>query len=73
MTEPSQTAGPEDRVALVVGASGITGSAVTEELLDQAGVAMAEEEQEENEVEKFKQFLDHVSADDFDTGDQPSS
>ncbi|MFC7488679.1 bifunctional nuclease family protein [Knoellia sp. CPCC 206453] len=45
----------------------------TEDLLDQAGVAMAEEEQEENEVEKFKEFLDHVSADDFDTGDQPSS
>lgn len=45
----------------------------TEELLDHAGVAMAEEEQEENEVEKFKEFLDHVSADDFDTGDQPSS
>lgn len=45
----------------------------TEVLLDEAGVAMAEEEQEENEVEKFKEFLDHVSADDFDTGDQPSS
>lgn len=45
----------------------------TEELLDEAGVAMAEEEQEENEVEKFKEFLDHVSADDFDTGGKPSS
>ena len=44
----------------------------TEDLLDEAGVAMAGE-QEEDEVEKFKEFLDHVSADDFDTGDQPSS
>lgn len=30
-------------------------------------------EQEDDEVEKFKEFLDHVSADDFDTGQQPSS
>ncbi|PRY56615.1 hypothetical protein BCF74_1189 [Knoellia remsis] len=41
-------------------------------MLDEAGVEMAGE-QEEDEVEKFKEFLDHVSADDFDTGDQPSS
>ncbi|WP_147065822.1 bifunctional nuclease family protein [Knoellia locipacati] len=44
----------------------------SEDLLDQAGVAMAGE-QEDDEVEKFKEFLDHVSADDFDTGQQPSS
>lgn len=44
----------------------------SEELLDEAGVAMAGE-QEDDEVEKFKEFLDHVSADDFDTGQQPSS
>ncbi|KGN33359.1 hypothetical protein N802_15095 [Knoellia sinensis KCTC 19936] len=44
----------------------------TEELLEEAGVAMAGE-QEDDEVEKFKEFLDHVSADDFNTGDQPSS
>ena len=44
----------------------------TEDLLEEAGVAMAGE-QEDDEVEKFKEFLDHVSADDFDTGDQPSS
>ena len=36
-----------------------------EELLDEAGVEMAETE--DDEVEKFKEFLDHVSADDFDT------
>lgn len=44
----------------------------TLDLLDEAGVEMAGE-QEDDEVEKFKEFLDHVSADDFDTGDQPSS
>lgn len=44
----------------------------TEALLDEAGVAMAGE-QEDDEVEKFKEFLDHVSADDFDTGGKPSS
>lgn len=36
-----------------------------EELLAEAGVEMAGVE--EDEVEKFKEFLDHVSADDFDT------
>lgn len=36
-----------------------------EELLAEAGVEMAETE--DDEVEKFKEFLDHVSADDFDT------
>ena len=36
-----------------------------EELLAEAGVEMAEAE--DDEVEKFKEFLDQVSADDFDT------
>ncbi len=36
-----------------------------EELLAEAGVEMAESE--DDEVEKFKEFLDQVSADDFDT------
>ena len=36
-----------------------------EELLAEAGVEMTESE--DDEVEKFKEFLDHVSADDFDT------
>ena len=44
----------------------------TEDLLDEAGVAMAGE-QEDDEVEKFKEFLDHVSPEDFETGDQTSS
>ncbi|MGL5816981.1 MAG: bifunctional nuclease family protein [Phycicoccus sp.] len=40
-----------------------------EALLDEAGVEMADTE--DDEVEKFKEFLDHVSADDFDTQDGP--
>jgi uncharacterized protein len=36
-----------------------------ESLLAEAGVEMSETE--DDEVEKFKEFLDHVSADDFDT------
>ena len=36
-----------------------------EELLDEAGVEMAETE--DDEVEKFKEFLDQVTAEDFDT------
>jgi uncharacterized protein len=42
-----------------------------EALLDEAGVEMAEND--EDEVEKFKEFLDHVSADDFDTGSGPGN
>lgn len=40
MSEPT-TAGPESRVALVVGATGITGSAVTDELLAQGWTVLA--------------------------------
>ena len=36
-----------------------------EDLLDEAGIEMTQTE--DDEVEKFKAFLDHVSADDFDT------
>ncbi len=36
-----------------------------DELLEEAGVEMAESQ--DDEVEKFKEFLDQVSADDFDT------
>src|SRR5664280_138661 len=37
---------------------------VEDSLLDEAGVAIAAEE--EDEVERFREFLDHVSAEDFD-------
>lgn len=48
-------------LALRAGADIVTDEA----LLDEAGVEMTETE--DDEVEKFKEFLDHVSADDFDT------
>ncbi|MGJ3509614.1 bifunctional nuclease family protein [Enemella sp. A6] len=35
-----------------------------EEVLDEAGIAVPEEEQDD-EVEKFREFLDHVSPEDF--------
>ena len=46
-----------------------TGTAITagEALLEQAGVAMSGDEDADDEVEKFKEFLDHVSAEDFET------
>jgi bifunctional DNase/RNase len=44
-----------------------TGTAITagETLLEQAGVAMSADEDADDEVERFKEFLDHVSAEDF--------
>lgn len=53
---------PSDLVALAVR----TGMKLTasEELLDQVGVT-EEPTEDENAVEQFKEFLDHVNADDF--------
>jgi bifunctional DNase/RNase len=44
-----------------------TGTPITagETLLEEAGVAMSADEDADDEVEKFKEFLDHVSAEDF--------
>ena len=46
----------------------------TEDLLDEVGVTMAVEEEDEDEVERFREFLDEVSAEDFeespDRGDE---
>jgi uncharacterized protein len=44
-----------------------TGTAITagETLLEQAGVAMSADDDADDEVEKFKEFLDQVSAEDF--------
>jgi len=39
-----------------------------EEVLDAGGIEMPEED--EDEVEKFREFLDHVSADDFESGEE---
>jgi uncharacterized protein len=42
-----------------------------ESLLEEAGVSMAPEE--DDEVEKFKEFLDHVSAEDFQKPGEPGT
>ena len=46
-----------------------TGTAITagETLLEEAGVAMSADDDADDEVERFKEFLDHVSAEDFET------
>lgn len=52
---------PSDAIAVALRAS--TPIWVAEDLLDAAGITMAIED--EDEVEKFKEFLDSVSAEDF--------
>lgn len=53
-------------LALRVGADITT----DESLLEEAGILLAEEGEDDEEVEKFKEFLDHVSADDFAEGNE---
>ncbi|MGE9807536.1 MULTISPECIES: bifunctional nuclease family protein [unclassified Janibacter] len=43
----------------------------SEELLDEAGVEITPDE--DDEVEKFKEFLDQVTPDDFDAPEEPES
>ena len=56
------SARPSDSIALALR----TGSRIvcSEELLDNAGIVVPDEQ--EDEVEKFREFLDHVSPEDFD-------
>ncbi len=63
------TARPSDAIALALR----VGSDIycAEEVLDEAGIEMPE--QEEDEVEKFREFLDQVNPDDFVTGDEPKA
>jgi len=55
------SARPSDSIALALR----TGSRIVcaEDILDDAGIAVPDEREEE--VEKFREFLDHVSPDDF--------
>jgi bifunctional DNase/RNase len=55
------SARPSDSIALALR----TGTTIycAEEVLDEAGLAVAAEQ--EDEVEKFREFLDHVSPEDF--------
>jgi bifunctional DNase/RNase len=58
------SARPSDSIALALR----TGASifVTEEILDEAGVAIPDEqEHEEDEVEKFREFLDSITPEDF--------
>lgn len=55
------SARPSDAIALALRAA--TPIVASEELLDEVGVTMAVEE--EDEVERFREFLDTVSAEDF--------
>lgn len=55
------SARPSDAIALALRAA--TPILTTEELLDEVGVTMAVED--EDEVERFREFLDSVSAEDF--------
>ncbi len=59
------SARPSDSIALALR----TGAAiyVREEILDEAGVAIPETDtdEQENEVEKFREFLDSISPEDF--------
>lgn len=63
----SVSARPSDAIALGLRMSApmVVGSAV----LDEAGMEMPDEE--ESEVEKFREFLDHINPEDFE--DRPSS
>ena len=58
------SARPSDSIALALR----TGSKIVcaEDLLDDAGILVPDEQ--EDEVEKFREFLDHVSPEDFDEG-----
>lgn len=65
------SARPSDAIALALrcGADILCAEAV----LDTAAIDVPEEEEDEEdtEVEKFREFLDHVNPDDFVTGEEP--
>ncbi len=62
------SARPSDAIALALRAA--TPIFASEELLDEVGITMAVEE--EDEVERFREFLDTVSAEDFEgPGEEP--
>jgi hypothetical protein len=57
------SARPSDSIALALR----TGAQIfaSEEILDEAGVAIPDEQDNEDEVEKFREFLDTISPEDF--------
>jgi bifunctional DNase/RNase len=63
-TEISSRSSDAIALALRTGTTIVAG----ESLLEEAGVAMSAEEDKDDEVERFREFLDNVSAEDFETG-----
>jgi bifunctional DNase/RNase len=59
------SARPSDAIALALR----TGTAIfgAEAVLDEAGIEIPHEQEDEDEVEKFREFLDNISPEDFDT------
>src|SRR5579862_6947335 len=57
------SARPSDSIALALR----TGATIfaAEEILDEAGVAIPDEQENEDEVEKFREFLDTITPEDF--------
>lgn len=62
-TEISSRSSDAIALALRTGTEIVAG----ETLLEEAGVSMTSEEDADDEVERFKEFLDHVSAEDFES------
>ena len=62
-TEISSRSSDAIALALRTGTTIVAG----ESLLEEAGVAMSGESDKDDEVERFREFLDHVSAEDFET------
>lgn len=69
------SARPSDAIALALRTS--TPIVVAEGVLDEAGVSLSPEDgegeasDETDEIERFREFLDHVSAEDFETPEAP--
>jgi len=63
------SARPSDAIALALRTS--TRIVCAEDVLDEAGLAVPAEQ--EDEVEKFREFLDHVTPEDFESPDSPDA
>lgn len=63
---PTVSARPSDAIALALR----TGTAIfaDEHVLDQAGMPVADEQEQDTEVARFREFLDQVSPEDFEAG-----
>ncbi|WP_028473018.1 bifunctional nuclease family protein [Nocardioides alkalitolerans] len=63
------SARPSDAIALALRTS--TRIVCAEDVLDEAGLAVPAEQ--EDEVEKFREFLDHVTPEDFESPESPDA